>query len=304
MEQFRDAPRKAGIEIRLQEVYGSVLVAEDAPCVPGPDSRAGGRCAAGTAAGSTTTPAGEILFQTDAGGNFGHWTDPRGRRTGRPHRPHRRLQALYDYQDYIAEEVPVIFSAQFPDPPVRGGKRPARVRAGQPLRDDPPRELVLRRGLGVTPLAPSAPTRCSCCCCRSPSCWGLPCCSAASPSGCGMPAVVGELAAGVLLGPTLLGNLAPAVSGWLLPQDAGPAAPARRHGQLGVLLLVAVTGMHIRPAPPSGGRARSGAGVSVGGLVVPLALGIGVAFLLPRDDARGAAPTARCSPCSSAWRCA
>ena len=38
MEQFRDDAVKAGIELRLQEVYGSVLVAEDAPCVAGPDS--------------------------------------------------------------------------------------------------------------------------------------------------------------------------------------------------------------------------------------------------------------------------
>ena len=35
-----------------------------------------------------------------------------------------------------------------------------------------------------------------------------------------MPPIVGELAAGVLVGPSLLGNLAPAVSGWLLPRNA------------------------------------------------------------------------------------
>ena len=33
-----------------------------------------------------------------------------------------------------------------------------------------------------------------------------------------MPAIVGELLAGVILGPSLLGHLVPRFSGWLLPE--------------------------------------------------------------------------------------
>ena len=95
-----------------------------------------------------------------------------------------------------------------------------------------------------------------------------------------MPAVVGELAAGVLLGPSLLGHLAPGLSGWLLPHDAGQMHLLDAIGQLGVLLLVAVTGMHIDLTTVRRQGARSAA-VSAGGLVVPLVLGFGVAFLLP-----------------------
>jgi Kef-type K+ transport system membrane component KefB len=96
----------------------------------------------------------------------------------------------------------------------------------------------------------------------------------------GMPAVVGELSAGMLLGPSLLVHVAPSVSAWLLPQE-----PTQQHmldavAQLGVLLLVGITGMHI----DLGLVRRKGltaAGVSAGGLLVPLALGVALGFVLP-----------------------
>ncbi|MFF4583608.1 hypothetical protein ACFY15_35380 [Streptomyces sp. NPDC001373] len=53
-----------------------------------------------------------------------------------------------------------------------------------------------------------------------------------------MPAIVGELLAGVLVGPSVLGHLMPGLAGRLLPEQ-----PAQMHlldavGQLDVLLLV------------------------------------------------------------------
>src|SRR4051794_27086588 len=104
-----------------------------------------------------------------------------------------------------------------------------------------------------------------------------------------LPAVVGELAAGVLLGPSLLAHLAPSVSTWLLPHD-----PVQQHlldavGLVGVLLLVGVTGMHVDLdlVRRTGVRA---AGVSAGGLLIPLATGVGLGFLLPASvSGRGGA---------------
>src|SRR4051794_24880637 len=61
----------------------------------------------------------------------------------------------------------------------------------------------------------------------------------------GMPPVVGELTAGVLLGPSVLAHLAPALSGWLLPRQAEQLHLLDAVGQLGVLLLVGLAGMHI-----------------------------------------------------------
>src|SRR5574342_902744 len=96
-----------------------------------------------------------------------------------------------------------------------------------------------------------------------------------------MPAVVGELAAGVLLGPSLFAHVAPGASAWLLPHD-----PVQQHlldaiGQLGVLLLVGITGMHIDLGLVRR-KGATAARVSAGGLLIPLGLGIGLGFLLPR----------------------
>jgi K+:H+ antiporter len=96
----------------------------------------------------------------------------------------------------------------------------------------------------------------------------------------GMPAVVGELSAGVLLGPSLLAHVAPGLFDWLFP-----STPAQMHlldavGQFGVLLLVGVTGMSIDTRLVRR-KGLAAAQVSAGGLLVPLALGVGVGFMLP-----------------------
>lgn len=95
-----------------------------------------------------------------------------------------------------------------------------------------------------------------------------------------LPAVIGELCTGVLLGPSLLAQVAPGLSAWLLPRDAGQLHLLDVVGQLGVLLLVGITGIHL----DLGLLRRQGATavrVGMGGLLVPLVLGIGIGFLLP-----------------------
>jgi Kef-type K+ transport system membrane component KefB len=101
-----------------------------------------------------------------------------------------------------------------------------------------------------------------------------------------MPALVGELITGAVLGPSLLGHLAPGVSDWLLP-----AQPEQMHlldavGQIGVLLLVGVTGAHLdlRLIRRRGGTA---AWVSLGGLLVPLILGVALGAELASVIATG-----------------
>jgi Kef-type K+ transport system membrane component KefB len=96
----------------------------------------------------------------------------------------------------------------------------------------------------------------------------------------GMPTIVGELASGVLLGPSLLAHAAPRLSHWLFPGD-----PTQMHlldavGQLGVLLLVGFTGMHLdlKVVRRYGGKA---AGVSAAALLLPLGLGVWLGYALP-----------------------
>jgi len=103
----------------------------------------------------------------------------------------------------------------------------------------------------------------------------------------GIPAVVGELCAGVLFGPSVLAHLAPGLSGWLLPRVAEQMHMLDAVGQLGVLLLVGITGMNI----DIGLLRRKGATavrVSAGGLLVPLGFGVAAGFALPATLVAGA----------------
>jgi len=96
----------------------------------------------------------------------------------------------------------------------------------------------------------------------------------------GLPAVVGELMAGVLLGPSLLAGLLPGVAHALLPGDAATMHVIDGVAQLGVLLLVGVTGSHIQAGTIRRYR-RTALSVSLWGLVIPMSLGVGLGLLLP-----------------------
>ncbi|MFD9698241.1 cation:proton antiporter [Lentzea sp. NPDC059081] len=97
----------------------------------------------------------------------------------------------------------------------------------------------------------------------------------------GMPAIVGELLTGILLGPSLLGWVAPGWAEWLFPHQAEQFHVLDAFGQIGVLLLVGVTGVSLDLALV---RKRRGTAVriSLPGLVIPLGLGIGAGFLVPQ----------------------
>jgi peptide/nickel transport system substrate-binding protein len=114
MTKFAADAARAGIELRLEEVYGSVLVAEDAPCVAGPGQPCTWEMCCWNGGWAYHYPSGEILFSTDAGGNFGHWDDPEANRLIDASVTSDDVEALYRYQDYIAEQVPVIFTPNFP----------------------------------------------------------------------------------------------------------------------------------------------------------------------------------------------
>lgn len=96
----------------------------------------------------------------------------------------------------------------------------------------------------------------------------------------GLPAIVGELLTGVLLGPTLLGSVLPGLSAWLFPQEPAQAHMLDAFGQIGVLLLVGITGMQL-DLQLVRRRGRVAAGISLPGFAIPLALGVIAGLLLP-----------------------
>jgi Kef-type K+ transport system membrane component KefB len=96
----------------------------------------------------------------------------------------------------------------------------------------------------------------------------------------GQPAVVGELAAGLVLGPSIFGQLAPAAQAWLFPDDPVQVGMLAAVGWVGALLLLIVTGYEtdlrlIRRLGPATAR------VSLASLVIPVLVGVGVGHAMP-----------------------
>ena len=114
MTKYRSDAAQAGIELKLQEVYGSILVAEDAPCYPTDETPCLWEMCCWNGGWVYHHPSGEILFKTDAGGNFGHYHDPVADELIERTVTSDDLDVLYEYQDFIAEQVPVIFNPNFP----------------------------------------------------------------------------------------------------------------------------------------------------------------------------------------------
>ncbi|GHE59385.1 potassium transporter [Streptomyces longispororuber] len=92
----------------------------------------------------------------------------------------------------------------------------------------------------------------------------------------GQPPVVGEILAGVLLGPTLFGDL---LTGHLFPADVRPLLTAL--ADIGVALFMFVVGLELEHRLLRG-RARVSAGAAVGSTLVPFAFGTGLALYLLR----------------------
>jgi peptide/nickel transport system substrate-binding protein len=114
MQQFEADAAKAGIELRRSEVYGSVLVAEDDPGPSTPEHPRLWELSTWNGGWVYGYPTGENLFATGAGFNVSNYRDPRADELIGKTVTGDDLTALHEYQDYIGEQVPVIFLPNFP----------------------------------------------------------------------------------------------------------------------------------------------------------------------------------------------
>src|SRR4029078_11036991 len=89
----------------------------------------------------------------------------------------------------------------------------------------------------------------------------------------GQTAVIGEKFAGILLGPSLLGQLFPSIESRLFPGTSLP--PLYLISQLGVVLFMFVVGMDV-DIDRLRRRAKATVFISNAGIVVPFALGAGL----------------------------
>lgn len=96
----------------------------------------------------------------------------------------------------------------------------------------------------------------------------------------GMPTILGELLAGVLVGPWLLSAVAPPISEWLWSEGNGQSPLLDAVAQVGLLLFVGLVGAHLDVRLL---RRRRRAVVTIGAsaLLLPLALGVTTGILLP-----------------------
>ena len=97
-----------------------------------------------------------------------------------------------------------------------------------------------------------------------------------------LPSVVGELLGGFLIGPSLLGAVAPGLFETIFPGNAEQFHLLEIVSWLGVIMLLILTGLEtdIGLIVKKG---RGAAAISLGGVVVPFASGITLGFLLPES---------------------
>src|SRR3954462_3752198 len=98
----------------------------------------------------------------------------------------------------------------------------------------------------------------------------------------GQPAVMGQLVAGLLLGPSVFGAILPEAQHALFPKNPAQKGMIDGVAQLGVLMLLLLTGMETDLALAKRVR-RAALSVSVTGIVIPFSCGLLVGWFLPED---------------------
>ena len=107
----------------------------------------------------------------------------------------------------------------------------------------------------------------------------------------GQPPVIGEICAGMLLGPTVLGRLLPGLEASLFTDNPASQHVVGAFYQFGMLLLVYLTGSQLGRAGRMT-KARTIGAVATVGLLLPFAAGLGLAALTGTGSLSGTAGTA------------
>jgi Kef-type K+ transport system membrane component KefB/nucleotide-binding universal stress UspA family protein len=105
----------------------------------------------------------------------------------------------------------------------------------------------------------------------------------------GQPQVIGELLAGVVLGPSLLGGIFPGAFAALFPATGAEGLLLQLVAQIGVILLLLMSGLEV-DVDLVRRRARPAVLIALGGVLVPFLCGYGFASLLPESLGGAGAP--------------
>jgi Kef-type K+ transport system membrane component KefB len=93
----------------------------------------------------------------------------------------------------------------------------------------------------------------------------------------GQPSVIGEIIAGIFLGPSILGAAAPGISGFLFPSES--LNTLQFFSQLGLILFMFIVGMDV-DLKVLGKKAPEAFVVSHASIIIPFTLGIGLAYYI------------------------
>ncbi|HEU4508561.1 MAG TPA: cation:proton antiporter [Pyrinomonadaceae bacterium] len=95
------------------------------------------------------------------------------------------------------------------------------------------------------------------------------------------PAVVGEMFGGIILGPTILGALAPSLYDWLFLSSINVNGVREAATKLGMLFFLFYAGLEVNLSELKTMR-RKAILIGLIGTLVPIALGVGLVYALPR----------------------
>src|SRR2546423_15266227 len=96
-----------------------------------------------------------------------------------------------------------------------------------------------------------------------------------------LPSVVGELLAGFVLGPSLLGTVAPGTFHALFPPRAEQVHLLEALSWLGVIMLLILTGLET-DLDLIARKGKGTLGISLGGILLPFAAGGAFGYVIPR----------------------
>ncbi|MGE5499128.1 MAG: cation:proton antiporter [Syntrophothermus sp.] len=94
------------------------------------------------------------------------------------------------------------------------------------------------------------------------------------------PAIIGEILAGIILGPTILGTLAPGFSAFLFPQAPPITAAMDGITSLAVIMLLLVLGLEVDLSVVVR-QSRTALSTSIMGIIFPFSVGFTLAWLFP-----------------------
>lgn len=106
----------------------------------------------------------------------------------------------------------------------------------------------------------------------------------------GQPGILGELLAGILLGPSVLGSVAPGIHDYLFPAAGHSVLALDGLANVGVVLFLLVAGMEVNLST-IWRQGKSALFVSISGIAIPFAIGFAAGWFAP--ELLGADPHAR-----------